>query len=372
MTSARLSAQSLRARPMPQGWKAAPTGILVTEIGSLPLPNVDSAIETSFRCNVPFLPQLPIRRPEEFMLPQALDGFPGLKREQEGMVSVDLLSWRAKEAAWSKELKAAQKSGELEPYEPKPHASAAWQPFLWELEERAARFCKLELAGPLTCQWSVAIHGDPKPEEEAKIRAQIFELVLIRALAMIRKVRSLSVQPLFFFDEPALTVLSPDNPKHVIALKELKLALQALKKEGALSGVHCCGETAWAKLLETEPDVLSIDSGLSLLSLLRSGDALTQHLLRGGNLSLGIIPNTWEPARLLALEPSSLVDHFEMLLRSELKPKLDSETLEVLIEILTTQSMYTPACGLALQTPEEAEAVLGTLLRVQKEIEVRL
>jgi hypothetical protein len=306
------------------------------------------------------------------MLPQALDGFPGLKREQEGMVSVELEAWRAKEAAWSKELKKAEKQGDLEAYEPKPHSAAAWQPFLWELEERAVRFCKLELAGPLTCQWSVAIHGDPKPEEEAQIRSQILELVLLRAIAMTRKVRSLGVQPLFFFDEPALTILSPENPKHMLAIKELKLALQALKKEGALTGIHCCGETTWSKLLEAEPDVLSIDSGLSLLSLLRARKPFIDHLLRGGNLSLGIVPNTWEPAKLLSLEPSALVDHLEMLLRAELKSTMDTDALEALVEVILTQSMFTPACGLALQTPEEAEAVLGTLLRVQKEVEVRL
>ena len=55
-----------------------------TAIGSLPHHNADAALEYSFRHGIPFLPQMPVRNPWEYMIPQALEGLPGLEVSREG------------------------------------------------------------------------------------------------------------------------------------------------------------------------------------------------------------------------------------------------------------------------------------------------
>src|SRR5689334_4029468 len=91
--------------------KRAPIpGHLTTGIGSLPHHNVDSAIEFAFRFGLPFLPQIPIRHPGEFMLPQALDGLPGMSFDADGFVTVDLIAWESGAHAFGATLDAAFRS----------------------------------------------------------------------------------------------------------------------------------------------------------------------------------------------------------------------------------------------------------------------
>ncbi len=52
-----------------------------TGIGSLPHHNIDAALAFSFQATIPFLPQIPIRNPWEYMIAQALEGVPGLEVE---------------------------------------------------------------------------------------------------------------------------------------------------------------------------------------------------------------------------------------------------------------------------------------------------
>src|SRR5215210_6594470 len=71
-------------------------GPLTTAIGSLPHHNIDSALAFSFQASIPFLPQIPIRNPWEFMIAQALDGMPGLQVDEDGAVSLNYDIWNSR------------------------------------------------------------------------------------------------------------------------------------------------------------------------------------------------------------------------------------------------------------------------------------
>ncbi|MFY0579613.1 hypothetical protein ACN28S_40015 [Cystobacter fuscus] len=66
-----------------------------TAIGSLPYTGLEPALRTAFALDIPFLPQLPVGRPAEFMIPQALEGLPGLGFDESGRCTVDLAAWSA-------------------------------------------------------------------------------------------------------------------------------------------------------------------------------------------------------------------------------------------------------------------------------------
>ncbi len=57
-------------------------------------------------------------------------------------------------------------------------------------------------------------------------------------------------------------------------MQELRLLVLALQREGALVGIHCCGNTDWAALLDVQPDLLSLDVRLSLDAMLEEKEAL--------------------------------------------------------------------------------------------------
>jgi methionine synthase II (cobalamin-independent) len=327
-----------------------------TGIGSLPHHNIDAALEFALRFRLPFLPQIPIRNPWEFAVAQALEGMPGIRIEHDGSATVDTDVWAGRMAALNQRLldafsRAASRDA-FESFEPSAATASSWQPFLWELEERGSRVAKIQTAGPLTSQWALRLTDGSVPEARSDLSSQIYRLVLARALGMSRRLQAGGVLPVLYLDEPALYVFNPQNPRHVLGLQELKITVQALRKENVVVGLHCCSNIDWSVALGLGLDILSLDTSLSLPSLLQHRLALEAFLNAGGRLSLGIIP-TAQPEELGSWNPRERCAQ----LWDGLSEALGRETARRVL----SQSLLTPACGLALHTPKDAEIVLELL-----------
>src|SRR3989442_1466156 len=80
------------------------------------------------------------------------------------------------------------------------------------------------------------------------------------------------------------------DPQHLVSLQELRVVVVAVRREGAVVGVHCCGNTEWGPVLGLGWDVVSIDARLSLEAVLAAGAAFESFQAAGGVLSLGIVP----------------------------------------------------------------------------------
>jgi hypothetical protein len=328
-----------------------------TGIGSLPHTQLELGLQAALALDIPFLPQLPVGRPSEFMIPQALEGLPGLSWDEEGMCTVDLEGWSAGREDFEARLEAALASGSLEAFEPSLEGCRAWRPFLWEVEHRKLAFAKAQLAGPFTVR-SVARTSEGKAALEVPgLDAAMYRLVLARALAMVKALRRAGTTPLFFLDEPGLFAFERGNPRHLLAMQELRLLVVALQREGALVGVHCCGNTDWASLLDSGLDMLSLDVRLSLDALLEESGPLSRFLDSGATLSLGIIPTDLAAT----YEVEELVDAVEVSLQAALPPGRTFAQV-------ASQVLLTPACGLAMRSVVDAEHILSRLKLAQRRL----
>lgn len=343
-------------------WTHMPRGPLTTEIGSLPYHNVDTAIEHAFQMKIPFLPQIPIRHHREFMLPQALDLLPGLLYDTNGIATLNIDEWHNGTGALQKKLDYAFEMSKSNPYkafdyfEPLSSTWSSWQPFLWELRERNIRTAKIQIAGPFTCQWGIRFSDQTTSEQHPDITSQILQLVLARSLAMSLKLKSMGITPVIFLDEPALSLLNQTNPRHSLALQELKLVIQSLKKERTLVGLHCCCNTDWKTVLSLDLDILSIDVNISLLSLLDTGKSIHDFLANGGHLSLGVIPTVVDTSENKMSDPKEL---FQSLLNAL---EANRSAFPFSTKELLEKTIFTPACGLALHKTEQAHSILHDLL----------
>ena len=332
-----------------------------TGIGSLPHHNIDAALEHSFQMGLPFLPQIPIRNPWEFMIAQALEGMPGLQVERDGSATLNTDVWHSRTHEFTQRLNDAfEKSGKdsmaFSLFEPSPAVSSSWQPFLWEIEERGIARAKIQITGPMTAQWALRLKDGDSLEKYPDITTQIYRLVMARALAMSRRLQSIGAKPVLYLDEPGLYAFSAKDPKHVLALRELRLLIQTLQKNGVIVGLHCCSNTDWKSVLGLGLDILSLDASLSLETLL-SEDHRAQvesFLDRGGRLSLGVIPT----GRASLVHSFRVPELFAQLLDTMGTPWHDQP--ERIRKTLST-ALYTPACGLALHSPADAEWVLDSL-----------
>ena len=332
-----------------------------TAIGSLPHHNVDAALGFSFNLDIPFLPQIPMRNSWEYMIPQALEGLPGLEMDDSGTVTLNVDAWHSGAHALNQRLDRAFELNNYEPFEPTPATSSCWKPFLWELEERQIKVAKVQIAGPLTTQWGLRLNDGSNIDRYPDISSQILRLVLARTLAMTQRLRQSDVTPLLFLDEPALYVLTTQDPRHLLALQELRILIQVLRKNHVTVGLHCCSDTDWSQALSLGLDILSLDAALSLNSLLKHGAALRTFISNGSRLSLGVIPTNLPTNLVDASSESSPSDSLEIFSRILATFAQHPEHRSEDVRKTLTESLFTPACGLALQTTSEAELILSAL-----------
>jgi len=241
----------------------------------------------------------------------------------------------------------------FESFEPSVATSSCWQPFIWELQERNRKVAKIQITGPMTAQWALRIKDGSSPDRIPELSTQIFQLVLARSLAMSYRLISCGIQPILYLDEPGLYALSLSNPKHVLCLQELKLMIRTLQKAGTIVGVHCCSNTHWKAVFNLGMDILSIGPALQT----DEGKAMESFLNQGGRLSLGVVP-TARSSVLNTLDKNELLEQLLSTFEKEghLSPELLKKTLR--------EAIYTPACGLALQSTTDAELILEKLIEI--------
>ena len=321
-------------------------------IGSLPHTQLELALQQALLLDIPAAPQLPRRDAAEYMVPQALEGLHGLRADAEGNADLDLGDWRRGAATLDARLdRALEHDDGVQRFLPSAGAWQALRPFLWEVEQRKPPFAKVQIAGPFTLRWVLrTTQGEPlaAAAEGKAIERQIFRLVLARALALARRLRETGARTVVFLDEPGLYAFDRRDPQHLVSLQELRVVVLALRREGAVVGVHCCGNTEWAPLLGLGWDVVSIDARLSLEAVLATGGAFESFHAAGGVLSLGVVPTDL-----------TAPDDLDAVLRHA-RERLPREAL--------ARCLLTPACGLAMRSVPDAERIFAELRRAQQEL----
>jgi len=326
-----------------------------TGIGSLPHTQAELGLQMALQVDVPYVPQLPVGHPTEFMIAEALSGLPGLAVDDEGMCTVDLARWEIARDSFGASIEAALSAGDLSAFEPTPEACRSWKPFLWEVEHRKLALAKAQLAGPATVRWVAKTSAGDPVSEVALLDQQIFRFLLAKYLARAVALRKSGATPILYIDEPGLYALDRRDPRHLVVLQELKVLVMALHREGAVVGLHCCSNTDWAALMDLGLDVLSVDARLSLDAVLDDTQALGRFVGAGGLLGLGIIPTDLSATYDVAV----LVDAVDASLRAALGPQYARGQLPCLL---------TPACGLAMRSTLEAERVFEQLRAAQKRL----
>lgn len=304
-----------------------------TAIGSLPHRHIDAAVALALAASpdLPVAPSLPALEPREGMISQAAWGMRGVTVHADGTISID---------------------GRLDPTEPfeTPEAAGidsvafgAMRAFLEAVRHRAAPI-KLQLTGPVTLALAL-IDAGARPDVAF---ATAGEAVRQRAAAIIDHAAwAAPLAPrVIFVDEPSLTAVS-DSSFPIDRDQALDLVSSALVavQTGAITGLHCCGDTDWRLALATGPQILSVPLTPSLTD---HAGALGEHLDQGGWVAWGAVP-TRQP---IGANPDRLW-------------RALSETWCELVQRgcdglrLRDQALVTPECGLAVYDQLQAENILG-------------
>ena len=237
---------------------------------------------------------------------------------------------------------------------------------LESLDGKAKRpFVKVQTTGP--CSFALTIVDENK---RAIYYNDEFRDVVVKAMAMkcrwqVQRYKKFAQNVICFIDEPILsafgssTYVSVQREDVVNILKEV---IDAVHADGALAGIHCCGNTEWSILVDAGVDIVNFDAFEYADTIAMYGEAVKKHLDRGGILAWGVVP-TSVAIRNQTVE--SLIKKFEQGV-DNLVAKSGISRQQIL-----EQAMITPSCGTGSMAVEDAEKVFTLLGELSKALKAK-
>ena len=339
---------------------------LATGIGSLPYMEPEPALDLILANTpqAPHWPQLPKISFREQMVCQYSEGLPGVAVDLiQGRLTLDPLEDPAKAYSdFYSAYESALSSGKLDSsLGISPECARGFHALEARLRASGAKLplVKVQTCGPLTFSLNVIDQDQLPLYMNQKSRDLCVKLAEIKCLWQIQRLQPYAQKVICFIDEPMLTALLFPS-YHFLKRGEvsdmISEVVKAVKKAGAISGIHCCGNTDWSIPLETGMDILSFDAFNFGDSLLLYADSVKIHLERGGFLAWGIVPTSGE---IHHYSPEALAARLEGLLNDLVGNGLD-------LGLLAERALLTPSCGTGTLEILEAERVYETLAELSK------
>ncbi len=307
--------------------------------------------------DIPAWPQLPRRTFRENMYVQFSAGLPGAMLDEAKQKIVfntngDLLP--ALEEFYARYLAEDVDSFAL----PRDY-SAGFYMMRDALQKTKGEWAKGQVTGPISFGLTVTDQDLRSVLYHEQLADPIVKQIAMNARWQIRQLKTVRPNIVMLVDEPYMASFGSAfislSREQVIAM--LDEVIDAIHLEGALAGVHCCGNTDWSVLLATQLDILNLDAHGFVENLALYPAELRAFLDRDGLIAWGIVPNNEEINR---ITPDQLArrlrDGFNLISR-----KAQARGVDIRSDELAARSLITPSCGLGSTTIEVAEKVIDTL-----------
>ncbi|MCL1692605.1 MAG: hypothetical protein M3096_02865 [Actinomycetia bacterium] len=303
----------------------------ITGVGSLPHDDrADAAAFVFSTTDLPYLPQLPNVDPSEGMLRQWGDGLCGAGGSNDGI---------------------GLRFGEPTRADSEPFGGAAAMLDLFGGPE-----IKTQFTGPVTLWLALLAAGCPGEGLWECVVEGLSERLLAH-VGMIRAAHP-GVEIVAVMDEPALVTFAPGRPEGPVPIEEAAEAISRIFAETPIPiGIHVCGDTDWRMVAGLEPAWLSWDLAGLGDGFLEATDTIAEIVSQGTGIMWGMVPTDPAPIDLERI-------------RSRYGTAVTRLVLEgAPVGALTTNSIVTPACGLAGMTVGGAGVVMDRLREVAEVVD---
>ena len=268
---------------------------MITGIGSFPFTDIDETIDLIFSTSqaIPFWPQLPKRSPDENMYATFLEGVPSVVIDKtKETIFIDTEDTQGIERFYENVY-----NENLEAFKVSEKAAPGFYRFLERLKEieGGVKFIKGQLTGP----FSMGLGLKDEKGKPVIYNYGYFDIIKkalhMKAKWMIATIKANypGKEVIIFFDEPYLVSF---GSAYVSISKDETISLlnDVLGGIGAKRGVHCCGNTDWSVLFNTDVDIVNYDAFNFLETIFYYREDLVKFLERGGWVSPGIVPSSEE------------------------------------------------------------------------------
>jgi len=266
-----------------------------TGIGSVPFKDPKEACRVVFDNfkTIPFWPQLPKRSFLENMYVQFSEKLPGLVvDENNNSIYIDTTGV----AETIEELYGKYVEGDLDFFSiSRDHAQGFYE-FLEYLEKapQGFSFVKGHTTGPISFALSLTDQNKKSVIYDKDLFEVLTKMLTMRARWQIKKMKKYAPNVIIFIDEPYLVSIGSSfvNINVEKAFEKLDELIDAIKKEGAICGIHCCGNTDWGLVLKRDIDIVNFDAYNFAKEFALYGQDVKNYLGRGGAIAWGIIPSS--------------------------------------------------------------------------------
>lgn len=341
---------------------------LACAIGSLPHDDMEAALDLTLEHlpDAPHWPQLQSLRYTEQMEIQPVEGLPGIRHKPEkNSVYVDTEGGVEELATFYERALDAEAGGSLEHFALTKDYAEGFHAFLDRLGKLGKRFAlvKAQLIGPFSFGFSINDQdGRPIIYHPAWGDA-CMKMLALKSLWQIKLLSEYADNVLFFLDEPMLsaygsTAMLTVSREEVV--DRLNQVIDPIKAEGALTGTHCCGNTDWGLVMESNLDVLNFDAYEYGSTIGIYADEANAFMERGGWFAAGIIPTS-----------NAIDNEDEKSLLKKLKDWIEEmDKAGVDGSLLKDRIIVTPACGCRTLSVEQTQKIYRILKSMQENYEV--
>jgi hypothetical protein len=185
--------------------------------------------------------------------------------------------------------------------------------------------------------------------------------IAIKALWQARTLAATGKRPIIFLDEPYLagfgSAFSPIERHEVIDM--IKEVIDYLhERSDALIGIHCCGNTDWSMIIDSQPDIINFDAFAFMDHFFLYPDEILRFISNGGTIAWGIVPTS-------DFNGTETVEELRLRLVSGLT-RLKEIGLD--LELVASRSILTPACGMGTMDTTTSDRILELLSSLSQEM----
>jgi hypothetical protein len=337
-----------------------------TVVGSFPHSDPQSLVNRILEClpEIPAWPQMSARDWRESMYVQYSENLPGavLDSQQQRLYFHADDSFHEQLESFYEALIAE----DVDYFDISRDFALGFHIFLETIASRSFRppdWIKGQVTGPFSFAMTVTDENKRSLAYNPELYEVAVQGMAMKARYVARKLLRAAKGALVVLDEPYLCSFGSAfvNVARENVIAAIETGVSAIHKEGALAGLHCCGNTDWSLVLSTGVDVINFDAfeffqGLSLYPA-----ELASFLERGGTLSWGIVPASGAEESLSA---AVLLETLEQRVGQLAAKGIDRKTLY-------RQALLTPSCGLGTQDVGKADHVLDVLAELSQIVRER-
>jgi len=343
------------------------TNFLSTAIGSMPFEDPDYAVGVSLKSmDAPIWPQLPRLGLLEQMEVQYSENIPCavVDNDKNRLFFQTDVDYSEKFAEFYEAYMTASDEGGTKDFsfmEISEKYSKGIYALLKNLKAKGGKmpWLKVQTTGPITFALSIVDENKRAMYYNEEFRDVIVKSIAMKSRWQVQQFKPFADNIICFLDEPILSAFGSStyvSVKREDVVSILSEVIEAIHAEGAIVGIHCCGNTEWSILIDAGVDIVNFDAFEYGETIAIYADHVKRHFERGGTLAWGVVP-TSEKIREQTVE--SLEKQLEKVMDNLASQGIDKKQI-------VSQAMITPSCGTGSLAAGDAEKVFSLMAELTK------